>query len=242
MILGDYKRDGYCVLRGAVRAGETLEPEDLAMMHASLRETYRKSVDDYLKKVRLLSKGVGVFKMFCNPPIYEACVQLGVRMPLFLSDPAVHLISEDMHIPGGYHGVGPHQDWPALQASLNAVVVWIPLHNVGIDDFPVEVVLGSHKLGLLPAKANAHYSEIDTAGMEFTPIEVRRGDALLFSVFTVHRTRTPGRGLRIAYSYRYEDGLDPCYVQHGYHHAQKRVFDREVRWAPSLEQVQKAFA
>lgn len=241
-ILGNYKRDGYCVVRGAVRAEETWEPDERARVHAGLRETFEQSVDAYLQKVRLMSRAVAVQKMFCNPPIYDACSMLGVQAPLFLSDPAVHIIAEDIKIPGGYDGVGAHQDWPALQASLNAVVVWIPLHNVGVNDFPVELVLGSHKLGLLPAKANAHYSEVDTTGMEFQPIEVRRGDALLFSVFTVHRTRTPGRGMRFAFSHRYHDGAEQSYVARNYASAQKRVIDREVKWAPSLADVQAVFA
>lgn len=240
LMLGDYKRDGYCILRGAVMASQTMTPEEHAEFYEQLRKTFRNSVDEYLQKVRQLSKLVDIHRMFTNAPIYMACRELGVRMPLFLSDPAVHVIAEDMKIPGGYDGVGAHQDWPALQASLNAIVVWIPFHNVGVDNFPVEVVPGSHKRGLLPAEATAHYSEVDTTGMDFVPVEVRRGDALLFSVFTVHRTRTPGRGLRIAYSQRYHDGVEKNYVEHGYHAAQRRVIDREVKWQPTAKQVSEA--
>lgn len=242
MILGNYKRDGYCILRGAVMAGETFEPEWHARFYDGMRKLHEHSVDEYLKNVRLLSKSVGVFKMFCNPPIFAACQSLGVSVPIFLSDPAVHVMAEDLKIPGGYDGVGAHQDWPALQASLNAVVVWVPMHNVTQDNFPVEFVPGSHLLGLLPAKANAHYSEVETEGMEFVPVEVRRGDALLFSVFTVHRTRTPGRGLRLAYSMRYHDGGEKSYKDHGYHCAQRRVIDREVKWTPTPEEVKAVFA
>lgn len=242
MILGNYKRDGYCILRGAVRADETWEPEVVAAVHDDLRKTHAQSVEAYLQKVRLMSKFVAVHKMFCNQAIYEACIQLGVRMPIFLSDPAIHIIADDLKIPGGYDGVGSHQDWPALQASLNAVTIWIPLHTVTIDNFPVEVVTGSHKLGLLAAKANAHYSEVETSGMEFQPIEVHRGDALIFSVFTIHRTRVPGRGMRISYSHRYHDGMDKHYVEGGYYSAQRRAIEREIKRQPTAEQVQKVFA
>ena len=134
-----------------------------------------------------------------------------------------------------------HQDWPALQTGLNTVVVWIPLHDVGEDNYPLEMVPGSHLLGLLPAKAGEHYSEVETEGMEFVPVPVPAGSALLFSVFTVHRTRTPGTGTRVAYSHRYEDANDPWYYEHGCYSAQRCVIDREIKHAPTIEQVRSVF-
>jgi ectoine hydroxylase-related dioxygenase (phytanoyl-CoA dioxygenase family) len=77
--------------------------------------------------------------------------------------------------------------------------------------------------------------------MNFIPITMKRGDVLLFSAFTVHRTRTPGTGLRVAFSHRFENAIDRWFVQYG-HSAQRRVIDREVKWTPTPEQVREVFA
>jgi ectoine hydroxylase-related dioxygenase (phytanoyl-CoA dioxygenase family) len=77
--------------------------------------------------------------------------------------------------------------------------------------------------------------------MNFVPVTMKRGDALLFSAFTVHRTRTPGTGLRAAFSHRFENAADPWFKAHDGYSAQRRTIDREARWTPTLEQVRKAF-
>ena len=45
-----------------------------------------------------------------------------------------------------------HQDFRSMQGSLNSIVVWIPLLDVRDIDGPIEIILKSHKLGLLKSK------------------------------------------------------------------------------------------
>lgn len=242
-IIEDYKRDGYAVLKNAV--GQEVMPGITAeSLHDELRETYAKSVDQYLKDVRLLARYASVMNLFLQPNIALHCRLLGVMVPVFQTSPAVHLMAEDLKIPGGYDGIGAHQDWPALQSGLDTVVVWLPLFDVGEDNFPVEVVPGSHLRGLLPAVPGQHISEVDATGMEFKPIPVARGDALLFSVFTVHRTRREGKGFRIAFSMRYENAIEPTFVERGLPFAQSRTIQRELITPdfPTVDQVQAVFA
>jgi ectoine hydroxylase-related dioxygenase (phytanoyl-CoA dioxygenase family) len=78
--------------------------------------------------------------------------------------------------------------------------------------------------------------------MEFVPVTMKRGDVLLFSAFTVHRTRTPGTGLRAAFSHRFENVADRWFGEHNFYSAQRRTIDREVKWTPTPEQVRKVFA
>jgi hypothetical protein len=237
MNVEQYNRDGFVVLRGAL--DHALDYMPIAEpIERELRALYSQSKEEYLKRARLLSREFWATRICSELEIFYDAQRLGVRQPAFLTNPAVHVMGVDHE----FDGVGAHQDWPALQSGLNTVVVWIPLTDVTLENYPVELVPGSHLRGLLPAMPGAHYSAVDTEGMEFVPAPMRCGDVLLFSVFTVHRTRIPGIGFRLALSHRYEDAEDPWFKQHGNYSAQSRVIEREVKWTPSVEQVKAVFS
>ena len=239
-LVSNYKRDGYAVLRGAVPAA-SLPSGSSESVHGMLRGHHQNSVNAYLNAVRLISKSIATHQLFTSRAIRFAMADLGIEAPVFNTSPACHVMADDLKIPGGYYGIGAHQDYPALQSSLDAVVLWAPFFDVTLENYPVEVVPGSHLQGLLPAKPGEHISDVDDSGMEFVPVPVSRGDVLLFSVFTVHRTRLPGTGFRIAVSHRYENAAEPTWMERDYSSAQSRVIKREVDWTPSVEQVRSVF-
>ena len=228
-----FRRDGYVVLPDAVWL-----PPHVQGVRARFQEIYNRSPDAFRAEARLLAKRTSIMKMFLAPDMMKAVAALGIRRPIMQTNPVCHAMGYDL----SFDGTHPHQDWPALQSGLNTVVAWIPFHPVDEDSYPVEVAPGSHLKGLLPAKAGEHYSEVDAGGMEFVPVPVPAGGVLLFSVFTVHRTRTPGTKTRVAISHRYEDALDPFFVQNGHYSAQRRVIERELKMAPTQVQVQAVFA
>lgn len=231
-MIEQYKRDGFCVVRNLLEWSG-----DCEALAQRLRNSFVISRNLYLREARILSRAARIARIAVDSTIELVAEELGVRDPAFYTAPTMHLMGIDPQ----WDGVGAHQDWAALQTGLNAVVVWIPLTDVTLDNWPVELVPGSHKLGLLPAKPGAHYSEVDTTGMEFVPIEMKRGDVLFFSAFTVHRTRTPGKGFRAAISHRYEDAADPWFLEHDCYSAQKRVIEREIKFTPMVEQVRRIF-
>ena len=226
-----YRKNGYVVLPDAVKW-------IVADVRTHLQQLYDMQHESFRNGCRTLAKNTELLRAFLAENIRSTVEQLGIRRQIMQTQPVCHAMGFDRT----FDGVAAHQDYPAIQSSLNAVTVWMPMHDVGLDDYPVEVVPGSHLLGLLPAKSGEHYSEVDAAGMEFVPVAVPFGAVLLFSVFTVHRTRTPGVGTRVAFSHRYEDAGDPTWFQRGCPSAQKRVIDREVRWTPTIEQVRAVFA
>jgi hypothetical protein len=233
-MIEEYRRNGYVVLEDVVYPPMPDEREsvynDFRAIHAGDRNEFRACC-------RVLAAQVLSTEAFLSPPLLDAIEDLGVTHPAFFTSPVAHVMAPDLWA----DGVGAHQDWPALQTGLDTVVAWMPLFDVGLDDYPVEVVPGSHLLGLLPSKPGQHINEIDTTGMEFVPVPVKRGSVLLFSAFTVHRTRTPGTGFRAALSHRYENYNDPTFIARGCYSAQRRVIDREIKWAPTVEQVRKVF-
>jgi hypothetical protein len=162
----------------------------------------------------------------------------------------VHIMAEELRIPNGYFGLVPHQDFPSVQASLNGAIVWLPLVNVDKDNYPMEVIPGSHVRGLAPMINHGSSTwEVDPSwydARQFVPVEVDPGDVVLMSMFTIHRSSergTPGR-LRLAVSTRFDDGNEPTFVDRAYPSAFVRTVHREqyVKDFPSRELVEKTFA
>lgn len=233
MNIEQFKKDGYTVLRDIFSPGW-----DEDFMRKKLLEWQRMSKEEFRLAARMFGRGASQMSLFLAPKVREAMMQLGVRDPVFMTDPAAHVMGVDQD----WGGTGAHQDFPSLQSSLNGVVIWMPYTRVGLDNYPIEFAPGSHLRGLLPAKPGAHYSEVETEGMGFVPIPVSVGSAILFSVFTVHRTRTPGQGMRLAVSHRYEDSACPWFKEHRCYSTHRCSIDREVKWTPTVEQVREALA
>jgi ectoine hydroxylase-related dioxygenase (phytanoyl-CoA dioxygenase family) len=157
-------------------------------------------------------------------------------------------MSPDLQIPGGYYGLEPHQDWPALQGSLDTVVVWVPLVDIDAGMNPLEIIPGSNRRGLLKAAPAQNESVIDASAYkesEFLPLEVKAGDVAFISCFTVHRSSRTGRAgtVRLACSTRYENLEETTFAERGYPTASNRVIRRDlfIPNFPSHEQVLNVF-
>jgi len=161
----------------------------------------------------------------------------------------VFIMAADLEIPGGYFGLDAHQDFPSVQGSLDALVAWIPLSDVDRRGYPIELVAGSHRRGLI--------TEVDETATgwniraeqllqaKWQPIVVSAGDVVFMSVFTIHRSvliADPGR-LRIALSTRFDNAAEPTFIARAYPTAYKRQVHRDqyVPDFPTAEQIRQLF-
>jgi len=161
-----------------------------------------------------------------------------------------HIMSHELRIPDGYFGQVSHQDFLSVRGSLDCVIVWVPLVDVGKDNFPVEVIPGSHRKGLLPTLGRGSsawevkpdcYSE-----REFIGIEVQAGDVVFLSVFTIHRTSTHGKQgrYRLALSTRFDNADERTFLARAYPTAYIRSMSNEphdMRF-PTLEEIDTIFS
>jgi len=243
-----YWRDGYCVARGCVdaaaiddfmeymddslrhhlrRLGLPIEEAgDLAALHENLVRLHQHDQRRYVAMLRVFGSAKSAYDVLLSPGIADACRALGVSRPMLHTLPIFHLMSNRLRISGGYHGFEAHQDWSAVQTSINSVAVWLPFHALDYECFPLEVLPGSHLRGLLPCTREDDDYRIDPSCIDesrFLPLEMAKGDAALMTMFTVHRTamRSNDR-LRIAASWRYEDSIEPSFIERGYPFAQSR--------------------
>lgn len=154
------------------------------------------------------------------------------------------VMSEELRIRDGYFGLNPHQDFPSVQGSLDGMVVWVPLVDVGKDNFTMEVIPGSHRLGLV---RNVNHTrngwEIASECREdaFLPVEAVVGDVVFMSVFTIHRSSSRGlpNRLRLALSTRFDNGSEPTFIDRCYPTAYVRTVHRDQYFEdfPKAEQI-----
>jgi len=264
-----YRRDGFCVVGDILSKDRILEFHDEISQvlmsqldflgietadsanspFALMKKLFQSDRSRYLAALRLISRLYSLQMLLLDENVLRLVRRLGLSLPVMQARPVFHVMSEDLRFEQGYFGFGVHQDWPALQGSLDMVTVWVPLVDVDKDLFPLEVIPGSHMHGLLPGQITQHILEVDPgcyADADFVPVEAKLGDVVIMSAFALHRSGTEGRlnDVRLAASCRYENAMESCFVGHGFPFCQQTVVKRELLFEnfPSKQQIAAACA
>lgn len=159
----------------------------------------------------------------------------------------LHIQSKSLKIPNGYFGLIPHQDFPSVQGSLNGMVVWIPLMDIDETNYPLEVIVGSHKNGIWESVENKdstwEINPILIKNQEFKKVIVKKGDVVFMSNFTVHRSGIEGdfEKVRIACSTRYDDMNEISFIERVFPTAYKRSVIREQIHEIDLDRLKNIF-
>ena len=168
----DYKADGYYIARNLVpndllqtiiyeldiiliqqlnRLGDSEKPSHIIQdVHKHMRMLHAKDQRSYLQSLRLWPKLFSIHALIMHPNILSMVKSLGIDLPIFQTDPVIHVMAADLKISGGYYGVGAHQDWTAIQSGLDTITLWLPFMDVDKNNFPVELIPGSHYEWSLP--------------------------------------------------------------------------------------------
>jgi hypothetical protein len=131
-----------------------------------------------------------------------------------------------------------HQDYPYVQDSIDALILWIPLHDVGEDNGCPMLAPGSHRGGIQPVRmrdAGACGKHLDLADPEAAGrypnlrVPLRAGDVLVFSTLTLHRScRNLTPDPRWTLQLRYGNYADPFVLSRHWpcSHYELNWFDR----------------
>ena len=241
-LLARYRRDGFVVIPGLFEAqlrrqvlGDIvqtfrLRAEDLGLHlpagpdHEAFSELvaglFARDIPAYVAAAKLTQHLASVHRMGLAPELMATVGALGLALPSISTRPVIHYMADRLKIPGGYQKTPPHQDWRSVQGSVDGITVWTPLYDVGLDDYPLEIIPGSHVRGLLDSVPDMpnyrvpaeHYSEAD-----FQPLELKAGDAVIFSAFLLHRTgEAGGERVRVSLSFRFNNVAEPHFVRRNY--------------------------
>jgi ectoine hydroxylase-related dioxygenase (phytanoyl-CoA dioxygenase family) len=205
-------------------------------------------IDQFKRVLGALWRLKSVGDVFAHPQIRAFLKQvLGFGRIFVPGGQTVHVQSEELRIPGGYFGLDAHQDWPSVQGSLDGLGVWVPLCDIDDNAFPLEVVPGSHRRGLIAPQGNKTdvIWVVDAyADADYKAVCVEQGDVVFFSNFTAHRSGQKGRRnfVRLACSSRFDNGAEVSFVQRGYPTAYTRGVHRQLMDFASVDAVNQQLA
>lgn len=266
--LEQYKSDGFFVAKGLldqqcvdqVRQSVaktfldqlrqiSVDVEGMALFDA-MQALHRYDLERYKKTAGAVWRKLDIYQLLHDPRITGFLFdKFGWRDILVPGGQVAHIMAHELKIPEGYFGLGAHQDFPSVQGSLDGVVVWLPLVRVDRDNFPLELIPGSHKRGLLATADSGSVSwELRSDQYreeDFIPTEVDAGDVVFMSMFTVHRSSnngTPGQ-YRFALSTRFDNAEETTFIDRCYPSAYQRSVHRAQYFPdfPTIEQVEEVF-
>ncbi len=231
-----FDRDGYVLLPGAIdraplqivleqcrdlihrqlrRHGGKVDPD--AAPDVALLDLFRIAMPSYLAAAKLTQYLPSLHRLGTSDAVLGLLGRLGIVHPVISTRPVMHIVGEELRVPGGYHRTPPHQDWRSVQGSLDAVVVWLPLVEAGSDSAPLEVIPGSHRHGLYPAQSDPFGNRVADGAVDeadFLPVLAAPGDVVVFSMFLVHRTGArQSSGVRWSASFRYNNLDEPSFAE-----------------------------
>ena len=105
-----------------------------------------------------------------------------------------------------------------MQGSLNATVVWVPLVDIDTKLGTLQLIPGSHLLGLQDSEEDEWFRRIEhTSDDQYISVEVKAGDALFFSAFLIHRSGDNiTDSIRWSCHFRYNDLNEQTFIDRKY--------------------------
>jgi phytanoyl-CoA hydroxylase len=158
---------------------------------------------------------ISLFRISTEDKLVTLLKSVGLDFPNISVRPSMFFNSRHLDKKGHYWKLDAHQDWRSSQGSLDSVTIWYPYVDCNKDLGALEVIPGSHLWGLLDCEKVDYYSKIkiDIDESEYVPIEMKKGDLLLFSSFTVHRSGTNStRKIRWSSQLRYNNMNEKTFI------------------------------
>jgi hypothetical protein len=189
---------------------------------------------------------ISLHRLSLDHRITRAIGELGLEFPNISTRPLLYFNSRSLAKKEVYWRLSLHQDWRSMQGSLDAIVVWVPLIDIGKSLGALEVFPGTHRLGLVEATMIDGYGHIETPASrpDPHPVEVEVGDALFFSAFLLHQSGTNVTdAIRWSCHFRYNNLNEATFIQRGFPHPyiyrpQEELITKDF---PQLVQVEETF-
>ena len=204
-------------------------------------------VPAYINTARITQMLPSVNRLLVSEPIMQVVSDLGLDFPVISTRTSIHIMSDELKVPGGYHKTPPHQDWRSIQGSLDNLVFWLPTTPVTTSSHALEVAPRSHLHGLLDTTHHIMTEAVEDSRVgldEYKPLAVEPGDVIAFSAFLAHRTGEDGDGLvRIALSIRFNNANEQTYIDHAYPTPYSYSYRRDLMFEnfPTQQDMAKIF-
>ena len=211
----------------------------------ALFELFARHTNDFVSCGKQIQHLISLHRLGTDPRLTDLLAKLGLSFPNVNTRPVLYVNSRHLAEEEVYWRVFPHQDWRSMQGSLDAAVVWVPLMDIDKSLGAIEIVPGSHLRGLMTTEVDHGFGKVDRfSDADFVPVETRRGDALVFSAFLVHRSGTNTTdSIRWSCHFRYSNLAEATFVERGYPHPYVYRPQEELITPgfPTEEQIQRLF-
>ena len=226
--------------RGLLSSGRPSEQEFETAMYRFFQE----DSSGFMNCGKTCQHLISLHRLSLSEPLIAKLEELGMKSPNICTRPVMFFNASRLAKSESYYKVPPHQDWRSMQGSLNAIVVWVPLVDIGKDLGALEIVPKSHVLGLLESVENDWYRTVEgTADDKYVSVEVKAGDALFFSAFLLHRSgNNITDSVRWSCHFRYNDLAEPTFIERKYPnpYIYKPEQDLITKDFPDPKQIQRA--
>jgi phytanoyl-CoA hydroxylase len=200
--------------RGLLPVRDVSEKE----FEAALYQFFREDTEGFINCGKTCQHLVSLHRLALSDHLIEKLRDFGIERPNICTRPVMFFNSSHLAKSESYYKAPPHQDWRSMQGSLNAMVVWVPLIDIGKDLGALGIVPGSHLAGLLDSVQDDWYRTVKgTTDDQYVPVEVEAGDALFFSAFLLHRSGdNTTDSIRWSCHFRYNDLDEQTFVERKY--------------------------
>lgn len=233
-MLGKFKEDGYTILKHFFKPSRMSDLRDDAWSifarqldhfgysktDAGLFRLFKEQPEVFKNCGKHIQHLTSLHSLAVNSSIISMLRTLGLQSPSICTRPVLFFNSKHLAVKDIYHTVPAHQDWASMQGSLDSVVVWMPLVKVTEELGALQVVPGSHKLGLLSNGLSDGFGLVEGfQDDDFMSVELEPGDALSFSSFLVHRSgQNITDKIRWSCHLRYNNLDDSNFIRRGFPH------------------------
>lgn len=267
-----YKKEGYLLLRNFAPVSEvqnilnearqifqlqflqkgytqvpqaTGEPE--AVFNENLYRLFAEDLPALMNCGKQVQHLISLHRFSLHERITRLLDQIGLRFPVISTRPVMFFNHPRLAQKKVFYKVDAHQDWRSMQGSLNSVVIWFPLVDINKDLGVLEILPGSHLSGLMTEKIEQGFGMVhmdEEKQKNMISVEVKQGDALLFSSFLVHQS---GENItdkpRWSCHFRYNDLEEKTFIQRNYPHPYlyKPMEELITPDFPTVEQLENLF-
>lgn len=224
-LIADILADAQAVFaKQMVRLGilNSTEGYDSQTFRDGMFSLFQKDLQAFMNAGKQVQHLVSLHQAALSESVIDTLKELGLSTPVVSTRPVLFFNHQKLAKEKVYHTVFPHQDWRSMQGSLDAVIIWLPLVPIDAKLGALQVIPGSHKMGLVATGMESGFGKVDiTDEMEkqWVNVEVEPGDALFFSSFLIHQSGVnDSEDIRWSTHFRYNNLDESTFVERGYPH------------------------
>lgn len=201
-------------------AGKCVDIDDRDVFEHAMFDFFASDFEAFVSTGKTVQHSLSLHRLGVYEEILSLLKELGISQPVIGTRPSMQFNSRFLAKDSSKHWkLDAHQDWRTGQGSLDSVVIWIPLVAADASLGALQIVPGSHTLGLLEATDVGYQGGMceSIPDEAFVQTEFAVGDLLVFSSFLVHRSGDNiTRNIRWSVQLRYNNLSEETFIERGY--------------------------